>query len=114
MCSMMDDNSEARNWQAEWEHLYYQMDRENRLAMFRLIHSRLQRERQKRLTFRWLRLRETPPPVRLSFLHAMLTFAGLIFMPRHPITIPTVLGISLVVVIYLQALSLRLAVLHNR
>ena len=58
--------------------------------------------------------RPAPPPeasltpVRLALLHALFSFAALAGLPRHPLSIPTALGLAAAVVFYIQFLALRI------
>ena len=48
---------------------------------------------------------ELPPPLRLPVFHGLLAFFCLAFLPRHPLSIPTALGISCVIVFYIHVLA---------
>ena len=59
-----------------------------------------------RMLHDWLaRLRPTPEPLRLPLLHAGLSFLILAALPRHPMAMPTALGLALALVVYAEMLA---------
>lgn len=112
------------DWLVEWTQLYNRMNEAQRLEMYRLMRLRLRQERWQKLvwllysvTGRWREFLRAPGGVleqvesvpagalRLPILQALLTFLFLGLLPRHPLSIPLALGLSAVVLVYVQIIA---------
>ena len=90
-------------WLENWTHLYAELDPAERQALYALLQARLRAQRRARRWEGWRgwlpRLRATPPPLQLPLLHAGLSFALLLALPRHPLAMPTALGLAMAIVL---------------
>ena len=102
------------HWLKTWTHLYAHLDEDERRMVLDLLHRRLEKRIRQRSGWRvWLRMlreglsrvRPTPAPLRLPLLHAGLSFVILAALPRHPMAMPTALGLALVIVVYAEMLA---------
>jgi len=112
------------DWLVEWTQLYNRMNEAQRWEMYKLLRSRLRQERWQKLAWllhgvagRWREFLRAPGGVleqvesvpagalRLPILQAMLTFLILAQLPRHPLSIPLALGLSAVVLVYVQIIA---------
>ena len=104
------------HWLKTWTHLYAHLEEDERRMVLDLLRQRLEKRIRQRSGWRlWLRMlreglsrvRPTPAPLRLPLVHAGLSFAILAGLPRHPMAMPTALGLALAIVVYAEMLARR-------
>jgi len=88
----------------EWARIYQRMNQANRRVMLQLMKLRLMQLRLMRLCprRRMERSRYTYP-VQLALLQAAIAFLCLGLLPRHPLAMPTAMGLGLAAVVYVGA-----------
>ncbi len=99
--------------ETEWRRVYGGLCPEGRQEVYRRLQGRLVTARRVRRWHTFLHIHlglphwselTLPRPVGLALLHAVLTFACLSLLPRHPLSIPTALGLAGSLVLYWQVL----------